>query len=108
MLFQRGHILIRIGEKVDDFDSLIADHYFEKELSLVGEVVDSEGSEYKVITQDGDHFAIEFSVYGNLFEIEAGGEAGFEELTVKCSGIVATEDDTDVLQITSYDVLKVI
>jgi len=109
MLFQRGHIMTRINKvNADDYDTVIPDHYFETVLGLTGECIDSNGSEYKLVSIDSnDNFVINFSVYGNDFETEDGAVQSFEELEIKCTGTVVQKDDYDILQIGTYDVVSV-
>jgi len=108
MLFQRGHIMTRIGDRVDDYDNAIPDQYFENVLGLKGECIDSNGSEYNLVSIDSkDNFVIDFSVYGNDFETEDGAVQSFEELMVQCTGVIVQEEDYDVLQINTYEVINV-
>ena len=106
LLFQRGHILTRIGDEIDDYDVIITDHYFAQVLSLDGEVVDANGSEYEVISLNGNDFEIVFIVHDTEFQAD-GSTWEFEELIVKCTGAVISEDDCDVLRIDTYDVVAV-
>lgn len=107
MLFQRGHITTRIGDQMDDYDTIIPDHYFQNVLGLKGECIDSNGSEYNLVSIDSDdNFVIVFSVYDNQFETD-DNTVGFEELVVKCTGTVIQEDDYDVLKVDKFDVMGV-
>jgi len=105
MLFQRGHIMIRIDNvDADDYDTIIPDHYFENVLDLTGEVVDSNGSEYNLVSIDSnDNFVINFTVYENVFATSDGNTVGFGELEVECTGTVIQEDDCDVLRIDTFN-----
>lgn len=113
ILFLRGHIETRIGDERDDFDIVIPEHYFFNVLGLEGEVIDSNGSEYELVTLDGDNFEIVFTVDENEFETEDGSIVSFNELVVHCTGVIVSDDTfgdygpKDVLQIATYDVVRV-
>lgn len=114
ILFQRGHIMTRIGDECDDYDSIIPEHYFKSVLGFEGEVVDSSGSEYEVVSLDEEeNFVIRFTAYDNVFETDDGDEESFNELVVECTGAVIAEkywnssDLTDVLRIDTYNVVSV-
>ena len=107
-LFIRGHILTRINDRpIDDYDIVIIDHYFEGILGYNGEVIDSNGSEYKLgeLTSD-DYFDIMFTVADTEYEATDGTMLAFEELIVRCTGHVIEVNDCDVLNIMSYDVIS--
>jgi len=106
LLFVRGGILTKIGDKIDDFDAIIADHYFTVIMGLDGEVYDSNGSEYMLNSIDkDDNFDIIFTVYDTRFETN-GTIIEFDELIVSCSGAVIQEDGIDILDISEFTVLS--
>ena len=108
LLFQRGCIIARIGDETDDYDSIVPDHYFKNVLGLSGEVLDSNGSEYTLVSIDkDDKFVIFFNVYENQFRTDGGEVYEFEELVVQCTGAVVQEDDYDVLRLDTFDVQRV-
>ena len=112
-LFIRGHIDVELDDQIDDFDCLIPEHYFMKVLGLSGEVVDSNGSDYEVISLVDDVFLIEFTVDENEFETDDGKIVGFEELVVRCTGTITQRingigDPSDVLTIDNYTVVRVV
>jgi hypothetical protein len=117
ILFQRGHIDVKFigSEYVEDYDCLIPECYFEQVLGLEGEIIDSNGTDYEVISLDEeDNFVIDFFSYENEFETEDGNIVGYEELHVRCTGQIIskyvdfTQEDKDILLIKKYDVVKVI
>jgi len=108
MLFQRGHIDVRINDRpIDDYDIVITDHYFEGILGCTGEVIDANGSEYELVelTDDGN-FDIIFTVDETEYETINGTIISFEQLTVRCTGHVIQIDGGDVLNIVTYDVIN--
>jgi len=108
ILFQRGHIETRIGERtIDDFDIVIPEHYFEDILGLTGEVVDSNGSDYEVIDLSwDDHFDIIFTVDAVEFETINDTPFNFEQLIVKCTGNIVPINGKDVLDIKTYEIIN--
>jgi hypothetical protein len=107
MLFQRGHIMIRIGNQTDDYDVVVPEHYFYKVLGIKGEIIDSNGSEYELVSLDkDDNFEIKFNVYENEFETDDGRIVGFGELIVRCKGQAIQEDDYDILRIDTFDIIN--
>lgn len=107
ILFQRGCILTRIDNQTDDFDNIVSDYYFEKVLGLHGEVIDSNGSDYELISLDADdNFEIDFSIADTMFETAHGATWEFEELVVKCTGTIIQENEKDILDIDTYNVVS--
>ena len=104
ILFQRGHIDVRIGDRdIDDFDIVIPEFYFEDILGLTGEIVDSNGSDYELHYLDAfDEFDISFIVDPVEFEIDGGNIIGFDKLIVRCTGTIVPIDGKDVLDIDTY------
>ena len=113
-LFLCGHIDVALDGHVDDFDCLIPEHYFFHSLGLKGEVTDSNGSDYTVISLDADDkFVIDFTVYENEFESLDGTTTAFSELEVRCTGTIIQQpngfgDMHDILEIKTYDVVRAI
>lgn len=108
-LFIRGHILTKIDDEIEDYDCRIPDYYFMTVLNLTGEVIDSNGSQYKLIKIDEeDNFVIEFDVDEVEFEEDNGDITSFRNLVVLCAGKVIQVDDYDVLEIEDYNVTKVV
>jgi len=103
MLFQRGSILTKIGDEIDDYDTIIVDHYFNVFMGLQGEVYDSNGSEYQLVklTEDGT-FDITFTVHNTQFKTDDDDIVGFEELIISCFGTVIQQDGIDILDIKVY------
>ncbi len=107
ILFQRGEILTKIGDEIDDYDAIIVDHYFNDFMGLDGEVYDSNGSEYKLDSIDkDDNFNITFTVNNTEFETTEGEIVGFEQLIVSCFGTVIQQNDMDVLDIKAFQVIS--
>lgn len=115
ILFQRGHIDVQFvgGECIDDFDCLIPECYFEQVMGLKGEIIDSNGTDYELVSLDEEeNFVIDFVSYENEFETEDCHVVGYEELHVRCTGQIVPHynsyKDKDILLIKTYDVVKVI
>jgi hypothetical protein len=105
-LFVRGHIDVRIDSLFGDYDQIIDEYFFTKIKNLVGEVDDSDGSEYEVLNLHGDAFEIKFDLASREFVCEDGKTAGFDNLIVKCTGTVEQKDDYDTLDIKTFEVLQ--
>lgn len=111
LLFQRGHIDVRIGDECDDYDVVLGDYYFHHVLGLAGEVCDSNGSEIEDYDLGpNDTFEIRFRIDERLFQKDDGEIVGFDELTIKVKGQIVTENyhgDYDVLRIDKYSVIDI-
>ena len=109
LLFQRGHINVRIDKgNIGDYDMVIPDYYFENILGLTGEVVESNGSQYELHDLNQfDEFDISFLVEPVEFETDSGHIVSFENLVVRCTGILRAIDGGDVLDIYTYKVTDI-
>jgi len=105
-LFKKEHINVKIGNRFGDYDQVIDEFFFKKVKKLKGEISSSDGSEYKLISNNGDKFVIDFILAEREFECLNEKIASFESVTIRCYGKVKELDGEDYLSIDDIDVIN--